>query len=42
MNWPWEEGRGDDRVLPRLHHWMIAALLLTGMMIVMPVFFAFI
>jgi hypothetical protein len=40
--WPWEEGRGDDRALPYIRHWMSAALLLTGMMIVMPVFFGFI
>ncbi|WP_269747238.1 hypothetical protein [Sphingobium sp. TCM1] len=42
MIWPWEEGHGHHRALPRIRHWMIAALLLTGMMIVMPVLFAFI
>ncbi|WP_257785041.1 hypothetical protein [Sphingobium sp. RAC03] len=41
MIWPWQEGRGDDRALPRWHHWILAALLIGVAMLVTPIFAAF-
>jgi|GEM_PF-625666 len=41
MIWPWNEGCGDGRALPRWHHWLLAALLIGAMMLVIPIFAAF-
>lgn len=41
MMWPWQAEETADRALPRWHHWLIAAILLIGMMIVTPLFAAF-
>ncbi|MCP1468861.1 hypothetical protein J3E64_000528 [Sphingobium sp. OAS761] len=38
--WPWQEGHRDD-ALPRLHHWLIAAVTLFVMGIAVPLFAAF-
>jgi hypothetical protein len=40
--WPWNEGRGDHRALPRWHHWLLATVLIAITMLLTPIFAAFI
>lgn len=38
--WPWDEEGADDRALPRLYHWLLAAVLILGAMVSVPLFAA--
>ena len=38
MIWPWQQQ--NVSTLPRLHHWLIAMVMLMGMMIGIPIFAA--
>ncbi len=38
--WPWRDSIDDNR-LPRLHHWLIALVLILLMDVAVPVFAAF-
>ncbi|WP_256869160.1 hypothetical protein [Sphingobium lactosutens] len=41
MIWPWEEGCGHERALPRIRHWMMSAAILLIMGIAVPLFAGF-
>lgn len=40
--WPWQEDPMPGRALPRLHHWLLAIVLLAGAMLAVPLFAALI
>lgn len=38
--WPWDEEGTDEPALPHLHHWLLAAALILGAMVAVPLFAA--